>query len=79
MYVESMPIAPVPSTSARWSSQVWRPPIERACRIPRSQIDAGSTSTPSRPSERGMPISCAGSSGTSSRANPCRRVIPRSL
>ena len=46
-YVESMPIAPTPSTSARWSSHGWRPPIERACLIPRSQIDAGSTSTPS--------------------------------
>ena len=41
MYVASIPIAPVPSTSARWSSHGWRPPMERACRIPRSQIEAG--------------------------------------
>ena len=53
-YVESMPIAPAPSTSARSSCHGWRPPIARACLIARAQIDVGSASTPSRPSERGI-------------------------
>ena len=45
----------------------------RACRSARSQIDAGSARTPSRPSELGTGTSCVGSSTTSSRA---RRRFP---
>jgi len=72
-------MAPAPSTRARSSSHGWRQPIVRACLIARSQIDVGSASTPKRPSERGMGISCAASSATSSQANPSSRVMPRSL
>ena len=53
-------------------------PIVRTCRSARSQTEVGSASTPSRPSERGIGTSCAGSSTTSSQAKPFRRVIPRS-
>ena len=73
-----MPIAPVPTTSARRGPHGWRPPIARTWRSARSQTDAGSASTPSRPSVAGTGTRCSGASATSSAANPCSRVIPRS-
>jgi len=47
--------------------------------IPRSLGRLGVLVEPASICERGTPINCDGSSATSSRANPCRRVIPRSL
>ena len=61
--VASMPIAPAPSTSARRGAHGWRPPIARAWRRPRAQIEAGSASTPSRPSARGTGMRLAGALG----------------
>ena len=63
-----------PSTSALCSSHGCRPPIARAWRMPRAQVDAGSASTPRRPSERGIAISCVGSSATISQ---CESVQAR--
>ena len=74
-----MPIAPVPITSARAGSHGWRSPIAATWRMPRAQIELGSASTPSRPSERGTATTCSASSTTSSLAKPCRAVMPRSV
>ena len=77
-YVDSMPIAPGPITSARSARHGWRSATARAWRIARAHIEAGSARTPSRPSERGTGTRCSARSATSSLANPSRRVIPRS-
>ena len=45
--MQSIPIAPAPSTSARPGRHGWRPPTARTWRSARAQIDAGSASTPS--------------------------------
>ena len=49
--MQSIPIAPAPSTSARPGRHGWRPPTARTWRSARAQIDAGSASTPT-PAER---------------------------
>lgn len=73
-----MPIAPVPSTSARAGRHGWRPPTSRAWRRPRAQIEAGSARTPRRPRARGIATRCSAASATCSAAKPSSRVMPRS-
>ena len=80
MYVASIPIAPEPSTRARCELPRL-PAADRARRAgaPRSQIDAGSDEH-AEPAERARHADeLLRRLADQLRANPCRRVIPRSM
>ena len=73
--VASIPIAPVPSTSARRGAHGWRSPTARAWRIARAQTDGGLGQHAERGrAPAGTGTRCSGASATSSRANPSQRA-----